>query len=499
MSTPPITTGKLSSSPAPPAASVARWLAPMAAAVPRWPCRPGRNRSPAQPTRSLPAAARRCPARRRCRSRHHRAAATAVEERWGRIDVWVNCAMATVFAPIADMEPEEYRRVTEVTYLGYVYGTQAALRRMRPRDRGTIVMVGSALAYRSIPLQSAYCAAKHAIVGFTDSLRAELIHDNSNIRVTAPHLPAVNTPQPIRQRNKMDRQCQPVPPLYTPEVIAEQTCGRPITPARALIAGRPTRRSGHRSSFPGCSIGIWDATAGTASSSTIQRAGGRHPPDAARGSRARTVHDREQGADAAMWLSPTRRSPSARHHSRRHPRRPRPPQERAEAPHANAATFRKSAYAGLHPRDRRNDPRSSMRDKREITDITVETAIVPVEHQFVWRKGCRAPAPRTTPSASSSRPTRASPAKLAVSRRDHADIVDRRLRPDLVGRDLMKEELWTRVWGSTDSRNPDLRTGLWTSPSGISPRKAAGLPSTSCSAATAITSPPTRAPSPTAV
>lgn len=234
-------------------------------------------------------------------------AATAVEERWGRIDVWVNCAMATVFAPIADMEPEEYRRVTEVTYLGYVYGTQAALRRMRPRDRGTIVMVGSALAYRSIPLQSAYCAAKHAIVGFTDSLRAELIHDNSNIRVTAPHLPAVNTPQPIRQRNKMDRQCQPVPPLYTPEVIAEQILWAADHAPRELLIGKPSYKAVWAQKFvPGLldrHLGRngWDSQLVDKPNAqeddilfqTMPGDPGAHGP----------YTDREQGADAAMWLS----------------------------------------------------------------------------------------------------------------------------------------------------------------------------------------------------
>lgn len=167
-------------------------------------------------------------------------AADTITDRWGHIDVWVNNAMATVFAPVKDMTAEEYRRVTEVAYLGYVYGTQAALRRMRPRDQGTIVQVGSALAFRSIPLQSAYCAAKHAIVGFTDSLRTELIHDGSNIRLTAVHLPAVNTPQPIRQRNKMDRQSQPVPPMFDPEDIAERILWAADHAPRDLPVGIPT-------------------------------------------------------------------------------------------------------------------------------------------------------------------------------------------------------------------------------------------------------------------
>src|SRR5919206_2083532 len=123
------------------------------------------------------------------------AAAKAVEQRFGPIDVWVNCALATIFAPFWDITSEEYRRATEVTYLGYVWGTMAALKRMRPRNHGTIVQVGSALAYRAIPLQSAYCGAKFAIRGFTDSLRSELLHDRVDVHLTMVQLPAVNTPQ----------------------------------------------------------------------------------------------------------------------------------------------------------------------------------------------------------------------------------------------------------------------------------------------------------------
>jgi short-subunit dehydrogenase len=147
-------------------------------------------------------------------------AAEEVERRLGPIDVWVNDAMATVFAPFWELTADEFRRATEVTYLGTVYGTQAALRRMLPRDRGTIVQVGSALAYRSIPLQSPYCGAKHAIVGFTDSLRSELLHRQSRVHLTVVNLPAVNTPQFDWGRNKMPRQAQPVPPIYQPEVPA---------------------------------------------------------------------------------------------------------------------------------------------------------------------------------------------------------------------------------------------------------------------------------------
>lgn len=148
------------------------------------------------------------------------AAAAALEERFGPIDVWVNNAMASVFSPVAEMLPEEYRRVTEVTYLGTVYGTLAALRRMRPRDRGVIVQVGSALAYRAIPLQSAYCAAKHAIQGFTESLRSELYHEGSRVRVCMVQMPALNTPQFGWVKSRLPRRAQPVPPIFQPEVGA---------------------------------------------------------------------------------------------------------------------------------------------------------------------------------------------------------------------------------------------------------------------------------------
>ncbi len=148
-------------------------------------------------------------------------AAAAVEERFGPIDIWVNCAMATIFSPFADLTPDEYRRATEVTYLGYVYGTMAALRRMRLRNRGTIVQVGSALAYRAIPLQSAYCGAKFAIRGFTDSIRSELLHDKSRVHITMVQMPALNTPQFDWARNKTGQRPQPVPPIFQPEVAAE--------------------------------------------------------------------------------------------------------------------------------------------------------------------------------------------------------------------------------------------------------------------------------------
>jgi NAD(P)-dependent dehydrogenase (short-subunit alcohol dehydrogenase family) len=149
------------------------------------------------------------------------AAATAVEEELGSIDIWVNNAMTSVFAPFKDIRPEEFRRVTEVTYLGFVYGTMAALRRMLPRDSGTVVQVGSALAYRGIPLQSAYCGAKHAIQGFTESVRTELLHERKNIRLTMVQMPALNTPQFDWVKAKLPNAPQPVPPIYQPEVAAD--------------------------------------------------------------------------------------------------------------------------------------------------------------------------------------------------------------------------------------------------------------------------------------
>jgi NAD(P)-dependent dehydrogenase (short-subunit alcohol dehydrogenase family) len=147
-------------------------------------------------------------------------AAARVEAELGPIDVWVNVAFTSVFAPFAEIEPDEFKRVTEVAYLGYVYGTQSALKRMLPRDRGAIVQVGSALAYRGIPLQSAYCGAKHAIQGFNESLRCELLHAGSGVATTMVQLPAVNTPQFDWVLNKLSHKAQPVPPIYQPEVIA---------------------------------------------------------------------------------------------------------------------------------------------------------------------------------------------------------------------------------------------------------------------------------------
>jgi len=168
------------------------------------------------------------------------AAAKSVEETLGPIDIWVNNAMASVFSPVKKMKAEEYKRVTEVTYLGVVYGTLSALKRMLPRDRGMIVQVGSALAYRSIPLQSAYCAAKHAIAGFTDSLRCELIHDHSKIRLTMVQMPALNTTQFGWVKSRLKDKAQPVPPIFQPEVGARAIYWAAHHNRREVYVGAPT-------------------------------------------------------------------------------------------------------------------------------------------------------------------------------------------------------------------------------------------------------------------
>lgn len=170
-------------------------------------------------------------------------AAALVEDGFGPIDIWVNNAMASVFSPVKEMEPAEYERVTKVTYLGYVYGTLAAMKRMLPRDRGTIVQVSSALGYRSIPLQSAYCAAKHAIVGFTESLLSELKHDRSRVHVTMVHMPALNTPQFGWVLSRLKNRAQPVPPIFQPEVAAEAIYWAAHHRRRAVAVGTPTLKA----------------------------------------------------------------------------------------------------------------------------------------------------------------------------------------------------------------------------------------------------------------
>ena len=168
------------------------------------------------------------------------AAAERVEKELGPIDVWVNVAMTSVFSPVKEMKPDEYKRVTEVNYLGYVYGTLAALKRMLPRDHGRIIQVGSALAYRGIPLQSAYCATKHAIQGFMDSLRCELIHDKSNVKVCMLQMPAMNTPQFGWVKSRLPNKAQPVPPIYQPEVAADAIVFASHNDRREIYVGLPT-------------------------------------------------------------------------------------------------------------------------------------------------------------------------------------------------------------------------------------------------------------------
>ena len=167
-------------------------------------------------------------------------AAERTESVLGPIDVWVNNAMTTVFSPFMKIEPDEFRRVTEVTYLGVVWGTRVALRRMIPRDHGSIVLVGSALAYRGIPLQSAYCGSKHAIKGFFESVRSELLHDGSKVKLSIVELPAMNTPQFDQCRTRMPKQPQPVPPIYQPEVAADAIAWAARAGEREVYVGAPT-------------------------------------------------------------------------------------------------------------------------------------------------------------------------------------------------------------------------------------------------------------------
>jgi short-subunit dehydrogenase len=167
-------------------------------------------------------------------------AADAVERELGPIDAWVNCAMTAVFGRFVDVPLADVRRVTEVTYLGYVYGTRAALDRMRPRDRGVIVQVGSALAYRGIPLQAAYCAAKHAVHGFTDSVRTELLDEGSSVRICEVHAPALNTPQFRWVKSFLSNEAQPVPPIYQPEVAADAVAWIIDHPRREMWVGAST-------------------------------------------------------------------------------------------------------------------------------------------------------------------------------------------------------------------------------------------------------------------
>ncbi len=240
------------------------------------------------------------------------AAADQVVARWGRIDVWVNDAMVSVFSPVKEMKPQEYRRVTEVDYLGYVHGTLAALRHMLLRDRGHIIQIGSALVYRSIPLQSAYCASKAAIRGFTDSLRCELHHDHSHVRVSMVQLPAVNTPQFDVVRSRLPDHPQPVPPIYQPEVIARAVRYVADHPTRELWVGWTTVKAivGQKL-VPGL-LDRYLGRMGYAAQQTSQKVAPGRPDDVDRplpGDRGAhgDFDARSQGWSAELWFRMNRR------------------------------------------------------------------------------------------------------------------------------------------------------------------------------------------------
>ncbi|WP_335972482.1 SDR family oxidoreductase [Streptomyces sp. CA2R106] len=242
-----------------------------------------------------------------------RAAAEQAEQRFGPIDVWVNVAFASVFAPFTEIGPEEYRRVTEVAYLGFVHGTMVALERMKPRDRGTVVQVGSALGGRSIPLQSAYCGAKHAVNGFTESVRCELLHERSNVRITVVQMPAVNTPQFSWVRSRLPRHPQPVPPIYQPELAARAVAFAADHPRRKQYwAGASTAATLLAQKFAAPLLDRYLARTGYDSQQTGRReAPGRpdnlwQPLDAGPGEdhgAHGTFGDRAHGRSPQMWLS----------------------------------------------------------------------------------------------------------------------------------------------------------------------------------------------------
>jgi NAD(P)-dependent dehydrogenase (short-subunit alcohol dehydrogenase family) len=207
-------------------------------------------------------------------------AAARAEEELGPIDVWVNDAFTNVFAKFSEIDPGEFRRVTEVSYLGFVHGTKAALEYMLKRDRGTIVQVGSALAYRGIPLQSAYCGAKHAIQGFNESLRCELPHDGSHVRVTMVQMPAVNTPQFGWVRSRLPRRAQPVPPIYEPEVAADAVVYAADHPQRReyWVGGSTAASSGWRTApWPGARLPRTSPSSAPASGTAWSRSACRVP------------------------------------------------------------------------------------------------------------------------------------------------------------------------------------------------------------------------------
>jgi NAD(P)-dependent dehydrogenase (short-subunit alcohol dehydrogenase family) len=234
-------------------------------------------------------------------------AAEAVENRFGPIDIWINNAMTSVFSPVKEMQAEEYQRVTNVTYLGAVYGTLSALRRMLPRNRGTIVQVGSALASRSIPLQSAYCAAKHAMAGFTDSLRCELLHDNSKVRLTMVQLPAMNTPQFGWVKSRLTHKAQPVPPIFQPEVGARGIYWAAHHAPRELLIGGPTVEAVEGNKFfPGLADTILH---GPATSRSRPRSRKTRTVPTTCGSRSQEIMARTARSATALAISATNYGP----------------------------------------------------------------------------------------------------------------------------------------------------------------------------------------------
>ncbi|HEY8055811.1 MAG TPA: SDR family oxidoreductase [Terriglobales bacterium] len=236
------------------------------------------------------------------------AAAQAVEERFGPPDVWINNAMTSVFSPVRELQPEEVRRVTEVTYLGQVYGTMAALRRMLPRDAGVIVQVGSALAYRGIPLQAAYCGAKHAIQGFTESLRCELIHDRSRVRITMVQMPGMNTPQFGWVKSRLPHRAQPVPPIYQPEVAAEAIAFAIRHPRRQMLVGGSTVKAVEGDKLAAFWLDYYLGRTGfkaqqTAEAEDPQRADNLwRPVDEDRGAHG-SFDERARGTSRELWLA----------------------------------------------------------------------------------------------------------------------------------------------------------------------------------------------------
>jgi NAD(P)-dependent dehydrogenase (short-subunit alcohol dehydrogenase family) len=236
------------------------------------------------------------------------AAAERIESELGPIDVWVNNAMASVFSPVKELRAEEVERVTDVTYLGVVYGTLAALKRMLPRDSGAIVQVGSALAYRGIPLQAAYCGAKHAIQGFTESLRCELLHDGSRVRVTMVQLPAMNTPQFDWVKSRLPRQPQPVPPIYQPEVAADAIVWAAKTRRREISVGGSTAIAIWGNKFAPALGDLYLARTGFDSQQTNEPADPNrpdnlwHPLPGDRGAHGRFA-DRSSSTSPQTWLN----------------------------------------------------------------------------------------------------------------------------------------------------------------------------------------------------